>query len=72
MSLELPDITSSYDEPNMLTLDDVRCMESHNKYMQYDAYILYADNSDDENFAYEIKQEMKTKHNFKVLALKSK
>lgn len=66
MCLELPDITSDYDELNVLTHDDVRCMESDNTYMQYDAYILYADDENDVNFAYELKQEMETKHGFKV------
>jgi hypothetical protein len=70
MCLELPDISSNYDEQNMLTHDDVRCMEVHNTYMQYDAYILYADDSADEAFAYAIKQEMETKHGLKVNFLK--
>lgn len=67
MCLELPDLTSNHDEQNMLTHDDVRCMESDNAYMQYDAFILYADDDDDMSFAHEIKQRMEEKYGFKVI-----
>jgi hypothetical protein len=54
-------------EENIITKHDVYTMEASNCFMQYDAYILYAaDSEDDEKFAFEIKNKMEIEHFFKV------
>lgn len=62
ISQEIP----KYDEENIITYDDVKCMGETNTYMEYDAYILFADDERDLKFAFEIQKVMKEKHGFKV------
>lgn len=63
---EFMKIIPSNNEDNTITFDDVGSLEKSNSYMIYDAYILYADDAGDEEFAFEIKETMESKHFFKV------
>lgn len=63
---EFMKIISSRDEENTITFGDVNSLEKNNSYMIYDAYILYTDDPDDEEFAFEIKEELEKKNFCKV------
>lgn len=53
-------------DDNMITHDDVQSMQRTCTYMQYDAYILFAENDEDQSFAFEIKTKLEQVNGFKV------